>query len=94
MELLLNFIKPSWKKLGWFFVTYLVAQVYLEILMGLVPFVSLASFIGFVLNPATILLENMSGVEGALAVPFANTLNLIWIYFIAVILAKEVSHDN
>ncbi len=94
MKLVLGFFKPSWKKLGWFFVTYLVAQVYLFVLQGLVPITSIASFIGFLLNPATLLLESMAGVEKQMAEPFVNTINLVWIYFIAVILAKEVSKDK
>ena len=94
MNLILGFLKPSWKKLGWFFIVYLVSQVYLLIIMDIVPLASLASFIGFVLNPASIALESMAGIDRQLALPFVNTINLIWIYFIAVILAKEVGGDR
>ena len=94
MGLIIGFLKPSWTKLGWFFIAYMVSQVYLYVIMDIVPFTSLASFVGFLLNPATIALESMSGVEKQLALPFANTINLIWIYAIAVVLAKEVSRDR
>ena len=94
MKSILDFLKPSWKKLGWFFVTYLVAQIYLLVIMDVVPYASLASFIGFVLNPASFALSSMAGVEKQMILPFANTLNLFWIYLIATILAKEVGKDK
>jgi hypothetical protein len=94
MSKVMDFLKPSWTKLGWFFVTYFVAQIYFFVIMDLVPYVSIASFIGFVLNPATFALESMAGIEKQLALPFANTINVIWIYCIAVILAKEIGKDK
>jgi hypothetical protein len=84
-----DFLKPSWKKLGWFFVTYLVAQIYFCVIVDVVPYTSLASFVGFVLNPATFLVESMAGIEKQMILPFANTINLIWIYLIAIVLSKE-----
>ena len=93
-ETIKKFLTPSWKKMGWFFVTYLVAQIYFFVIMDAVPYTSLASFIGFVLNPASFALGSMAGVEKQMAMPFANTINLVWIYLIAVILAKEIGKDK
>jgi hypothetical protein len=89
-EIFNNFFNPTPKKLGWFFITYLVAQIYFIIIIDIVPYGSLATFIGFVLNPATIIVESMSGIEKQMLLPFANTLNLIWIYIISIVMTKEL----
>jgi len=94
MGILGDFLKPSWKKLGWFFIVYLVAQVYLLVIMDAVPFTSMAAFVGFLLNPANIISEGMAGIDKQLALPFVQTINLLWLYVVAVFLAKEVSKDT
>jgi len=88
------FFKPSWKKLGWFFLVFFVAQIYSNLIIFYVPFDLAAGFIEFVLNPATPLSLRLGGVEQQLALPVAATLNAAWQYFLGTLLAKEISKDK
>jgi len=90
----LDFFKPSWKKLYWFFLVYLVAELYSTIIINAVPFSIMANLVSFVLKPFTIAFTQMSGIEAELALPLAKTIDVVWLYLIATILAKEVSKDK
>ncbi len=89
-----DFFAPSWKKIGWFFLVLFIAQLYLYIIIYWVPYQVIGNFINFVLNPFTIILPNAYGIETQLATPIAVTLNAMWNYFLATILAKEVSKEK
>jgi len=89
-----DFFKPSWKKMYWLLLVYLVAEIYSSIIMQAVPSSLMANFISFLLNPASMLLTQASGVEKEIIIPFAKTLDLFWLYLVATILAKEVSKDK
>ncbi|MCX6800733.1 MAG: hypothetical protein NTZ73_00930 [Candidatus Diapherotrites archaeon] len=94
MNVFAQFFEPNWKKLGWFFLVFLVAQVYFAMILGAVPNI-LANFVGFVLNPATVLIESFgSGVDSQLTQPFAITLNAAWNYLIACVLANETNQKK
>ena len=88
------FFKPSWKKLGWFFLVFFVAQLYVHIIMFFIPTNLLQNFINFVLSPGEILLQNLDGVEGSLITPIGATISVMWQYFLATLLAKEISKDK
>ena len=94
MSKLKDFFKPSWKKLYWLFLAYLVAEVYTKIIIGLVPISALANMVSFVLNPASMVVAQSTGLEMLIAVPIAKAIDLIWLYIIATIMAKEVSKDK
>ena len=89
-----DFFKPSWKKLLWFFLVFFVAQLYVNIIMFFVPTSILQNFINFVLNPGEILLRNLDGIETSLIIPIGATISLMWNYFLATLLAKEISKDK
>ncbi len=92
---MLDFFKPSWKKLYWFFLIFFVAQVYQYLIIGIVPSQLFANFVNFVLNPATVILQHSSKVtEPELITPIAATVNALWQYLVATIMAKEVSKDK
>ena len=88
------FFKPTWKKLYWLVLAYLVAEVYTGIIINLVPHLALANIVSFVLNPASMIVAQSSGLEILIATPIAKVIDLIWLYIIATILAKEVSKDK
>ena len=88
------FFKPSWKKLGWFFLVFFVAQLYVNIIMFFIPTNLLQNFINFVLSPGEILLQNLDGVENSLIAPISATISVMWQYFLATLLAKEISKDK
>jgi len=90
----MDFFKPSWKKIYWLLLVYLVAEIYTTIIVGAAPSSLMANFISFLLNPASLLLTQASGVEKEIIIPFAKTLDLLWLYLVATILAKEVSKDK
>jgi hypothetical protein len=90
----LDFFKPSWKKIYWFFLVYLVSELYSTIIIGAVPFSLMANLISFLLKPFAIAFGQMQGIEAELAMPLAKTLDIVWLYLIATILAKEVSKDK
>jgi hypothetical protein len=90
----MDFFRPSWKKFYWLLLVYLISEIYSTIIIGLVPFALMANFISFVLNPATLLFAKASGMEQDLVIPFAKTIDLAWMYFVATILAKEISKDK
>lgn len=94
MSKIKDFFKPSWKKIYWLVLCYLVAEVYTSIIINLIPFSALANIVSFVLNPASMIVAQSNGIEMIIAVPIAKTVDLIWIYIIATILAKEVSKDK
>ncbi len=94
MSKLKDFFKPSWKKLYWLFLAYLVAQVYTEIIIKYIPLSALANVMSFVLSPASMIVAQSSGLEMLIAVPIAKAIDLVWLYLIATILAKEVSKDK
>lgn len=94
MSKLKDFFKPSWKKLYWLFLCYLVAEVYINIIITRVPLLPLANIISFVLNPASMVVAQSNGIEVVIAIPVAKAIDLIWLYIIATILAKEVSKDK
>jgi len=85
-----EFFSPSWKKIGWFFLVFFVAQLYSHIIIGFVPTQIVQNFINFVLNPAYLILGN-SAEE--LMVPIVTTINAMWQYFLATLLAKEISKE-
>jgi hypothetical protein len=85
-----KFFEPNYKILAWFFVIFLMAQLYLYVIMPFVPGQIIQGFIGFLLNPASMLLISVRGVEETIALPIANTLNLIWHYILATIISKEI----
>jgi hypothetical protein len=89
-----NFFNPSWKKLGWFFIVYFVAQLYSNVIMFFVPTQILQNFINFILNPGAVIITKLGGIEGNLALPIALTINVMWNYFLATILAKEISKEK
>jgi len=89
-----DFFKPSWKKLLWFFLVFFVAQLYVNIIMFFVPTSIAQNFINFVLNPGEILLQNLDGIEGSLITPIGATISVMWNYFLATLLAKEISKDK
>lgn len=84
-----DFFEPSYKKLTWFFLIFLIAQIYLNIIMPFIPNTILQGFISFLLNPATTFLSGTRGVEENLALPIANTINLMWNYLLATLIAKQ-----
>ena len=88
------FFKPSWKKLGWFFLVFFVAQLYTNIIMFFVPTQIFQNFINFVLSPGELLLQNLDGVDGSLIAPVGATVSVMWQYFLATLLAKEISKDK
>jgi hypothetical protein len=94
MSKLKDFFKPSWKKIYWMFLAYLVAEVYTGIIIHLVPLSALANIVSFVLNPASMVVSQSNGIEMMLAVPISKTIDLVWLYIIGTILAKEVSKDK
>lgn len=87
-----KFLNPSWKKIGWFFVLFLIAQLYAHFIMAFIPTQILQQFINFILNPLTFLLEGQN--SNLIAEPIANTFNAVWQYILATILAREVSHEK
>ena len=89
-----NFFKPSWKKLGWFFLVFFVAQLYVNIIMFFVPTSIAQNFINFVLNPGELILQNFDGIEGSLITPIGATISVMWNYVLATLLAKEISKDK
>ena len=89
-----NFFKPSWKKLGWFFLVFFVAQLYTNIIMFFVPTQIFQNFINFVLSPGELLLQNLDGIDGSLIAPASATVSVMWQYFLATLLAKEISKDK
>jgi hypothetical protein len=84
-----DFFEPDYKKLSWFFMIFLIAQIYLYIIMPFIPSTILQGFIGFILNPATTFLSGTNGIEENLALPIANTINIMWQYLLATIIARE-----
>ena len=89
-----KFFKPSWKKLMWLLILFFVAQLYFNLIYGYIPSI-IANFVGLILNPATIMLGSLlTGIEGNLSSAIAETINLIWLYCLAIIFAKEISHDE
>ncbi|MBT4192316.1 MAG: hypothetical protein HOE11_03325 [Candidatus Diapherotrites archaeon] len=88
-----SFFAPSWKKIGWFFLVFFVAQLYLFVILPYVPTQILQGFIHFILNPATILLSGTINVNSGLSLTVINTINLAWNYFLATLLAKEISKE-
>jgi len=89
-----DFFKPSVKKLYWLFVVFFAAQLYSTIVLPAFPSSGIASFIDFVLSPASTIIAKSAGIEQQLALPVAATVNLIWEYFLATLLAREVSKDK
>ena len=89
-----KFFTPSWKKLGWFFLVFFVAQLYVNIIMFFIPTNLIQNFINFILNPGSLIIQNFDGIEGSLAIPIGATISVIWQYFLATLLAKEISHDK
>ena len=89
-----DFFKPSWKKFYWLILAYLVAQVYTGVIINTIPFNALANLVSFVLSPASMAVAQSNGIEVLIAIPIAKTIDLIWLYIIATILAKEVSKDK
>ena len=87
---LFKFFEPDWKKVRWFFIVFFIAQLYIFVIMPFVPNQILQGFIGFLLNPATMFLGATRGVEEAIAMPIANTLNIIWNYILATIISREI----
>jgi hypothetical protein len=86
-----NFLRPSWKKVAWLFLVFFVGQLYFHVIMVYVPFQILQQFIAFILNPGSFLFEGAK--NNYITIPIANTLNLMWQYVLATILAKEISKD-
>jgi len=89
-----EFFKPSWKKLYWFFLVFLVAQFYSAIITPMFPQNIFANFIDFVLSPATALVAKSSGIEMQIAYPLAATINVMWEYVLGTLLAREVGKDK
>ncbi len=87
-----KFFEPSWKKIKWFFLVFFIAQLYVYLIMPVIPTMILQEFINFVLNPATIIL-NTNGKENLLQ-PIIITLNALWNYFLGTMLAKEIEHEK
>lgn len=94
MSKLKDFFKPTWKKLYWLFLVYLVAEVYTQIIINFVPMSALGNIVSFVLNPASMIVAQSNGIETVIAVPIAKAIDLIWMYIIATVMAKEVSKDK
>ena len=61
--------------------------------MPFVPTAILQGFINFILNPATIILSSTTGVEANLTSVIASTINVMWNYFLASIIVKEIGKD-
>ncbi|MDD4468193.1 MAG: hypothetical protein PHF68_03510 [Candidatus ainarchaeum sp.] len=89
-----DFFKPTWKKVYWLFLVFLVAEVYTELIINLVPFLAIANIVSFTLKPASMVILQTSGIETQIALPVAKSIDLIWMYLLATILAKEVSKDK
>lgn len=89
-----DFFKPTWKKIYWLFFIFLVAEVYSELIINLIPFSPIANIIFFTLKPITMIVSHTSGIETQIALPLAKSLDLVWMYLVANILAKEVSKEN
>ncbi len=85
-----KFFEPDYKKLSWFFIIFFIAQLYLFVIMPFVPSQILQGFIGFLLNPATILLQTTRGMEESIAMPIANTINILWNYILATVISREI----
>ncbi|MFA6268445.1 MAG: hypothetical protein WCW13_02660 [archaeon] len=90
----MDFFKPSWKKIYWLLLVYLVGQIYSTIIINAVPSSLMASFISFLLNPASMLFTQARGVDAEILIPVAKTIDLLWMYLVAAVLAKEISKDK
>jgi hypothetical protein len=86
-----SFFAPSWKKIGWFFLVFFVAQLYTHVIISFVPTALVQNFINFILNPAYLLLGNSTE---SLMIPITLTINAMWQYFLATLLAKEISKEK
>jgi hypothetical protein len=84
MQKLKDFFDPTWRKFLWFFGVVFVAELYLSVVSNVVPTL-VNNFIVFVLNPGMPLLSGISA-EQQILVPFAEVINLIWLYIIANII--------
>ena len=89
-----DFFKPTWKKLTWFFLVFLVAQLYSEIIMFYVPTNLIQGFISFIFNPGVPFLKNLIGLDNQLVEPIGRTISIVWNYFLATLLAREISKDT
>jgi len=94
MTKVMDFFKPSWKKIYWLLLVFFVAEVYHTLIISAVPTSVLSNFVSFILNPFSMLFTQTKGIDVEIIVPFAKTLDLLWMYFVATILAKEVSKDK
>jgi len=94
MSKLSDFFKPSWKKLGWFFLVLFVATAYSSVLMAAIPLGIVSDFINFVLNPFSLVFGRMRGLDATVAFPIAVTLNAMWNYLLGTLLAREISKDK
>lgn len=88
-----RFFEPSWKKIGWFFLAYLVAEVYFHLIFSQVPS-AWGNLVGFILNPATITAESFGGFDMRFAEPFAATIDAVWLYIAACVIASEAGGKN
>ena len=89
-----DFFAPTWKKLGWFFLVFFVAQLYAEVVMFFVPGRVFQEFINFVLNPGSMLVPEIAGGEKQILLPVAMTISAMWNYFLATLLAREISKEK
>jgi ABC-type uncharacterized transport system permease subunit len=89
-----DFFKPSWKKLYWLLLVFLISEIYSTIIINAVPTSLLANFVSFLLNPASMLFTQTRGIEPEIITPIAKTIDLLWMYAVAAILAKEISKEK
>ncbi|VVB76073.1 Uncharacterised protein [uncultured archaeon] len=88
------FLKPSWKKLYWLFLVFLIAELYNSLIAPMAPNNVIAQFVSFVLHPISLVFSQQRGVEMEIILPIARTIDLMWMYVVACILAKEISKEK
>jgi len=88
-----QFFAPTYNKLAWFFIILFLAQLYSYIIMPYIPISIIQEFINFILNPATIIAMNSSGVEANIAIPISITINAMWNYALSCLILKELGKD-
>ena len=88
------FLRPSWKKLYWLFLVFLIAEIYNSLIAPMAPSSAIAQFVSFVLHPISLIFSQQRGVEMEIIIPIARTIDLMWMYVVACILAKEISKEK
>jgi|GEM_PF-1715121 len=90
----IKFLAPSWMKLYWLFLVFFIAEIYTSLIAPIVPSNIIAQFVSFILHPVSLIFSQQRGVELEIILPIARTIDLMWMYVVACILAKEISKEK